>query len=206
VLTALWTAVGLALVRSPVDGWDGDLAETLVRHRRPVLDTLTGIATWPAETVTVALLWLLAIAVLARVTSDWVAPVFLSVALAGEKSTYLFASLIVDRPRPPVPPLGHLHATASWPSGHVGAAVCLYGALVVLAFRHRWPRPPAVRAGLLVVAGAVVAGVMVSRCYRGMHYLTDVIGGLVLGLTWLALAGAIVRRAERRVGGRLSRS
>ena len=34
---------------------------------------------------------------------------------------------------------------------------------------------------------AVVALIALSRLVLGVHYLTDVVGGLVLGTTWLAL-------------------
>jgi undecaprenyl-diphosphatase len=200
VLTALWSLVGFIVVGSRLDRWDTEVSESVARHRRPLLDTLTGIFTWPAESLTVAVLWVLIGILLAVTTRHWVGPLLLSVALAGEKCTYLFSSLIVDRDRPPVPTLGHLYATSSWPSGHVASAVTLYGsvALLVLRYRPRWP--VAVRTAIVALPIVIALLVAASRWYRGVHYVSDVAAGFVLGLAWLAVAAAIVGRAEGRMG------
>ena len=67
----------------------------------------------------------------------------------------------------------------SFPSGHVAAAT-VYAALVVIVFWHTralWARSLAVV--LAVVASLAVAW---ARAYQGMHFLSDVIAGIVLGV------------------------
>ena len=49
---------------------------------------------------------------------------------------------------------------------------------------------------------AVVALISFSRLYLGVHYLSDVLGGLAAGATWLALAGRATDRLRRRRHGR----
>jgi undecaprenyl-diphosphatase len=44
-----------------------------------------------------------------------------------------------------------------------------------------------VQAALASVAVGLAAGISCSRVFLGVHWLTDVIGGLVLGWTWFAL-------------------
>ncbi|MEV4892233.1 phosphatase PAP2 family protein, partial [Nonomuraea sp. NPDC055795] len=82
-------------------------------------------------------------------------------------------------PEPPPP-------TSSWPSGHVSAAVCFYGGLaVLLAIRLHGHR---VLSGLVWAMGAGLPLIVAaSRLYRGMHYVTDVVWGLVLGVFCLAV-------------------
>jgi undecaprenyl-diphosphatase len=91
---------------------------------------------------------------------------------------------IVDRPRPGSPVHVLYHVTgSSYPSGHVTQYSAMFGVLAVIA-AHRiarpWPRRTAVAACaiLLVAVGP-------SRIYMGAHWLTDVIGGYLLGLAWV---------------------
>jgi membrane-associated phospholipid phosphatase len=77
-------------------------------------------------------------------------------------------------------------AGSSWPSGHVAVASAM---ATTLAAHHLPPR-----AARVARAGAV--GVAVSRCYVGVHHLTDVIAGWGVGV--LCAAGwARVRRLGR---------
>lgn len=102
----------------------------------------------------------------------------------------------VDRDRPS---LQHPVATAhgqSFPSGHTMLATYGYGALL-LTFLPLLPR----RARRPAIAGwlATVAVVAFARLGLGVHYITDVVGGFVLGLAWLAgtTAAFSIWRVER---------
>lgn len=104
--------------------------------------------------------------------------------------------IAVDRNRPSLEdPIATAHGK-SFPSGHTMLATYGYGALL-LAFLplipRRW-RPAAIGGWLLLVAliGA-------SRLGLGVHYISDVLGGFVLGLAWLAAATAAfsIWRVER---------
>ena len=91
--------------------------------------------------------------------------------------------MLVDRKRPPVPHLDQAPPTSSFPSGHTAASIVLWGALAVLA--NERARSALVRNLFLVLAFVMPLLVASSRLYRGMHFLTDVLGGVLLGLLWL---------------------
>jgi undecaprenyl-diphosphatase len=117
-------------------------------------------------------------------------------ALGGVIDTVV--KVVVDRPRPELDdPITHAFGK-SFPSGHTMGSTVSYGVLL-LAFMpfiaRRW-RPVAI-AGYL----AIVAAIALSRLGLGVHFLSDVIGGFVLGLAWL-LVGTAAFSIWRRERGR----
>jgi membrane-associated phospholipid phosphatase len=109
--------------------------------------------------------------------------------------------IVVDRPRPFLEdPVAHARGK-SFPSGHAMSATVVYGSLLLVflpAVARRWR-------GLLVAAtGVLVLAIAFTRLALGVHYLSDVVGGIVLGLAWLAVSTATfsiwrVERGRRRV-------
>ena len=84
----------------------------------------------------------------------------------------------------------------SFPSGHVAFATALVTVLILL-FRH-W---------LWWVLGAVwVVWMAWSRTYLAAHWLTDVIGGLFLGVAVGILVWAVVETIRRRRTARTGES
>lgn len=89
---------------------------------------------------------------------------------------------VVGRHRPP---FGLVRtAGTSFPSGHAMAATAAYGALTLVLARRASCRA---RVALVTGATVITAAVAFSRLALGVHYLTDVVGGLLLGTLWLAL-------------------
>ncbi|MEM7136439.1 MAG: phosphatase PAP2 family protein [Myxococcota bacterium] len=83
----------------------------------------------------------------------------------------------------------------SFPSGHALSTMVLYGSLVIaaMAIGNR----QAIRLSI-VVAAVLVLGVGLSRCYLGVHYLSDVVAGWTLGFAWLSLMLLVQRWALTR--------
>jgi membrane-associated phospholipid phosphatase len=195
VLTVLGIAAGEAVtgpLEATIGRFDLDLARDLEAGRTEAVNRVTAVATVLADSVTVAILWAAAVVATWWRTRRWPLPVFFLSAIGGEKLTYLFTSIVVGRPRPPVEPLGHVFATNSWPSGHVGAALTLYGgvALAVAATTRR----RGVAAAVAALALAATALVAFSRLSRGHHFLSDVVWGGLLGTVWLVLAWRVALR------------
>ena len=96
--------------------------------------------------------------------------------------------LAVNRSRPVFDTPVSTALGASFPSGHtLGAAVFFTASAVLLAPHVHRPR-------LLLAVGLLLAClVAASRVLLGVHYLSDVIGGLLLGLGWTAVCTAVFR-------------
>src|SRR5215203_3108694 len=162
---------------------DSGLSRWLAGERTADLNTLTRWTTWLSETITVTVLAVLTVAITPFVWRRWREPMLVAVAVAGEVAIFLVTTLLVDRRRPPVSHLDQAPPTSSFPSGHTAAAICLYGGLAVLASERA--RSAVVRGLTLALAVLIPVAVAAARVYRGMHYLTDVVGGILLGGAWL---------------------
>lgn len=200
---------------SPIVRFDERLAARFEEGRTSTLTAFTGAGNFLADTIPVAVLLLVAMIVARRVFDAWNAALYLAAGVGGEKLSYYVSTLIVGRPRPDVETIGQSHATTSFPSGHVGSAVSLYGCLAVMVWLALW-RHHAKHAGPTRVAGArtpdrwvpmmallvAAIGVIValSRMYRGFHFLTDVVVGAAIGVVWVLVPyGLLVQRsADRR--------
>jgi undecaprenyl-diphosphatase len=167
----------------PSTGPDLAIAVWFAQHRTPALDVASTVATDLCSTTSVFVLGFLAAAGSAALLRRWWPAVLLAIALVGELWLFLATAMIVKRPRPPV---AHVDAalppTSSFPSGHTGAAIALFGgiaAIVLCTVRAWW------RWLVLAVAAVVVVAVAAARMYRGAHYLTDALGAVVLTVPWL---------------------
>lgn len=100
-----------------------------------------------------------------------------------------------SRPRPEIFEWQTLATSSSFPSGHATAAALVYGTVAYLAARlhkRRWAR-------FLTMFGALVFILMVSasRVYLGVHYPSDVLGGVISGLAWAAFCMATLEALQQ---------
>lgn len=191
-----WLLFG-PLESTPIADVDTDVTVWFAENRTSTWDTLSDVASGFSDTVTVVVALVLLVSLFAWAWRRWHESLVLALALGLEASVFLAVSYIVGRDRPPVEQMDPSPPTASFPSGHVGAATAFYIGLAVIVF---W-NTERVWARTLAIAGAVLIPLAVagSRLYRGMHYPSDVIVGFVLGVTCLVIAIFIARRSISRV-------
>ena len=129
--------------------------------------------------------------------------VFLALVIGGQALASALIKELVGRGRPALGQLAGLDT--SFPSGHSAGAAATFAACALLLGRRRSPRTQAVLTGLGV---GIAIAVGASRVLLGVHWFSDVIGGLVLGWAWFAIVslafggrllrfGAPVEAAER---------
>ncbi|MBI2388539.1 MAG: phosphatase PAP2 family protein [Deltaproteobacteria bacterium] len=92
------------------------------------------------------------------------------------------------RPRPQHLPHLEVVGSKSFPSGHAMASSSLYLTLAYVASRSRRLRSE--RGSLLAAAALLASAVGLTRVYLGVHWPTDVLGGLALGTAWASAAEA----------------
>ena len=197
--TAVTAAVAVALtsivaVGSLLDGIgeNGDAATLdrptltwFVAHRDSALTAVArGLSTVGSPGV------LLGVAVLALAVLAWRRrfdeALLFAFAFGAAESIALVLKHVVGRLRPPaVDVVGPAETTLSFPSGHTIGTAAL---ALVIAYLW-WRRSPGVRRALVGLGAAAPAiGVMAaSRLYLGDHWLTDVLGSVVLAVGVMGL-------------------
>ncbi|MFB7467496.1 diacylglycerol kinase family protein [Streptomyces sp. NPDC056224] len=166
-------------------------------HRTPWADSVSQWLSAVASTQAIVGLTLICVVaqLVLRPTARRADAVFLGASVAVQSAVFLVVTMCVERPRPDVPRLDDAPPTSSFPSGHVGASVALYGGLATLVWtRVRGPWRYVAAAVLVLVPPAVG----LSRMYRGMHHPSDVAGGLVNGVATLLVVGSVFLSGRTR--------
>ncbi|MFE6787081.1 diacylglycerol kinase family protein [Streptomyces sp. NPDC057680] len=197
----LMVGLGLLVTRDPVAGLLTSVEDRVSRgfaaDRTHVADAVSSGLSVLAGTQSIVAITLLCVAALLLLpgVTRWAEAVFISASVATQSAVFLIVTVCVRRPRPAVPHLDAAPPTSSFPSGHVGASVALFGGLAVLALTRLRGRRRYVVAGVLLLVPPLVA---LSRLYRGMHHPTDVVGGLVNGTLTLLVIGSVVLAGRTR--------
>ena len=103
---------------------------------------------------------------------------------------------LLGRPRPALYPLRGMWTWASYPSGHLILTTALYFTIAMMLLRTRgwrWPFP---------VALGIVLLTAYSRLYLQVHWPTDLMGGELIGMVWLAGTWYAFARYRERVSAR----
>lgn len=99
-----------------------------------------------------------------------------------------------SRPRPDIIPWATTATFYSFPSGHAMSATVVYSTVAYLAGRLQ--RTHRARLAVAVVATLVVFIICLSRLYLGVHYPSDVIAGIIIGLAWAAFCMATLEAIQ----------
>ena len=109
---------------------------------------------------------------------------WLVVTVFGGAALGFALKVIVGRARPVLPDPVSTAPGMSFPSGHaLGASIgcCL---LLLIALRFL---PHGGRVAAVIAAGLVVVSVALARVVLGVHFVSDVLAGITLGIGWVAV-------------------
>jgi membrane protein DedA with SNARE-associated domain/membrane-associated phospholipid phosphatase len=108
----------------------------------------------------------------------------LLIAAAGSEAFTYLGKLAFHRPRPTL--AVYAEHSFSFPSGHATIAVAFYGmvAYFLMRFDQSWNR----RVNIFFVTILLIIAIGFSRIYLGVHYLSDVWSGYLVGAMWLIIA------------------
>jgi membrane protein DedA with SNARE-associated domain/membrane-associated phospholipid phosphatase len=170
------------------DRMASDVADEL---RFAMLTSVVKVATDAGSSPVVGTIIVLT-AIWAAARGRWIEAVALVCGMGLSYAAVHIAKAAYDRERP----TGGLVETvfASYPSGHSAYAIGLLACAVVLVRAGvGW----AIRSAVVTVAVIAVVAVALSRVYLRVHYLTDVLGGVGLGVAIWSLMGVLALFAGR---------
>jgi undecaprenyl-diphosphatase len=167
--------------RSPLV--DGPVQQFLVTHRESWLTAAMHLVTYLGDSSRVMGLALVMGLLWWWRTRNPGPLVLLTGAYVGARVIETTVKVLTHRPRPPAEQALDTFTRFAFPSAHVIYATVIYGALAFLLVT--WSSRHGLRALILATAVIIVALVGLSRMYLGAHWLTDVLGGMILGAAWL---------------------
>lgn len=183
------------LTSDPIVAVDIRLANLLHVFRSPELVTIFLWATLLGKSLLVIIFAVLAAAALWLWRKrTYILPLWL--AIIGSQVVTFIGKLSLHRTRPEGLVPVYVENSYSFPSGHATIAVAFYGFLIYCLIRgtKRWAyKINALFAGLVAIA---VIGF--SRLYLGVHFLSDVLSGYLLGLLWLIISISLVEWKNSR--------
>ncbi len=187
---AAWAiGVGFGLVLQGMGIWQGGAAweHSMLAwiHDRPLppfLDSLMLAVVYAGTNLTLLPLILVVGFVLWRRYHARLVAIQLIVVALGSLSLNPTMKHLLARPRPPLYPMRGMWTWEAYPSGHLILTPALYFTISLMLYRKygwRWP---------FVVTVAVMATTAYSRLYLAVHWPTDLVGGLLIGITWLVMS------------------
>ncbi|MEU7986590.1 phosphatase PAP2 family protein [Streptosporangium canum] len=198
VMAVLTIGVGLLITKvlqtTTLIANDQGVNEQLADGRTSFLNDITDKMTKLSDMPTIIIATAVLIVVFRLAFKRWNESIFLLLAVFSQSAIFLLATVFAQRKRPLVQHLDPAPPTSSFPSGHTSAAVGFYCAvaLVLTLHTHRYK---ILNVLWWAVGLTVPLGIAYSRMYRGMHHLSDVSWGLLLGAVCIAVAAnALLRR------------
>lgn len=192
--TWIFVELGEHVRSGTTQAFDDSVIRWMGAHHTPTLDTImleiTALGTGGVVIMIVAVAALFLV-----LTQHKYSAILLLASTLGGIALNGVLKLGFNRPRPSIF-LPEVHTvSSSFPSGHAMSAAIVYSTVAYLAARlhkRRWAR-------MLVMGSAfvVIALISLSRLYLGVHYPSDVVAGVSIGLAWAGFCMATLEAIQK---------
>lgn len=192
--TAIFVEVAEHVRSGSTQTFDELVMRWLDAHHLPVLDAVMLEITALGTGIVVLMIVVVAALFLILTRHKYPAILLLASTFGGLVLTAVL-KLGFNRPRPSVVVAAVHTFSSSFPSGHAMSAAIVYSTVAYLAarlHRQKW-------AGWLIMTAAMglIALISFSRLYLGVHYPSDVVGGVAIGLAWAAFCMATLEAIQK---------
>jgi undecaprenyl-diphosphatase len=173
--------------------FDTAVLKWIAAQRTPLLDQVMLEITF-LGTGTVVLMIVAISGMFLWLTKHKYSALLLLISTAGGLLLNNFLKAGFGRPRPQVFEWGTTVVSTSFPSGHAMGAAVAYGTVAYLAARLQERRLH--RVVTLISAAVIILLISISRLYLGVHYPSDVIAGVIIGLAWAGFCMATLEAIQ----------
>lgn len=186
VLAAVFGYVASSIGNGSIARFDTPIINFVQGAEAPWLTDVMKLFTFIGSTKTVLVISLITLGLLLYFRQKAQTLLFLIV-IGGTAALNLVLKLFFHRARPDLNRLIEISGY-SFPSGHTMMATSLYIILAFILWRN------AKNSGrILYIIGALfmIGMICVSRIYLGVHYPSDIVGGITVSTFWLLLATSV---------------
>ncbi|MDV6377299.1 phosphatase PAP2 family protein [Sporosarcina sp. GW1-11] len=194
LLTGFFAFLARTIHLHTITSFDDPIIDFVQGTETPWLTTIMKAFTTIGSTTIVALLTVFTLAFLLWKKNRAQAILLVSV-LAGTGILNQVLKFIFKRERPTFHRLIDIGGY-SFPSGHTMMAFSLYTILAYIVWRNlrfTWSRVVVV-----VLAAVMIAMIALSRIYLGVHFPSDIVGGVLASMVWLIASIAMYQRFQRQ--------
>ncbi len=200
---ALFSAIGAFAVltyivkMTPLLALDIQITRSVQSINSPLFAAVMNAISWPGFGPQSLILSAFIVLLIYTLGLEWEAVAAAAAAILAPLLNVIVKDLI-RRPRPgaSLVHVFHILNSFSFPSGHVMFYVGFFGFIWFLVFtilKHSWWRTL-----LLILFGALIALIGISRIYLGQHWASDVLGAYLLGGLTLAAVLWFYRWGKQR--------
>ncbi|MBU1642426.1 LssY C-terminal domain-containing protein [bacterium] len=130
---------------------------------------------------------------------NYILPLF--IAVIGSGVFAFLGKMAIHRPRPEM--AVYAEEYFSFPSAHATIALSFYGFLAYLVLRRlsSWKS----KVNMFFISALFIMAIGLSRIYLGVHYISDIWSGYLIGAMWLLIAVSMSELAQQKHPGKKER-
>ncbi len=186
-LIFLSTFVGITqqvVTSAPITKIDVAFDNFLYSIRTPAMAQVFYSITWFANQMTIIVLATLSLLYL-YFKKEGAYLYSLALTLAGTETSVYLIKIFINRQRPLADIAYYIESSLSFPSGHASIAIAFYGFITYYVIRHILQKGN--KLFIISTGATLITLIGFSRLYLGVHFLSDVLGGFLIGGLWLVV-------------------
>ena len=183
ILALLFTINTVLVLCDYTTALDDTIHELITYLYCPALDVFMRIITFFASDIVIISIVVLSMLYL-FVENKKMKSLLVGLTISSSMATYLFFNMAIRRARPIY--ISIIESRFSYPSGHTTASITIYGLFLYIINKGNYSKR--VKRLLSAICLFFMIFIPISRLYLGAHFISDVIGGLLLASLFVVIS------------------